>query len=135
MDQNKNNPQSPSSGDKRPKVSIWIPILITIGIILLITTIFNLVRDSQYTETSFSHFMEAREAGQLDEVLIEPDRIVYMTKEEAAKPAQDQKAFFTGLPEGDILTLLQELYAEGVTSQTEIPEDNSFITTIKCFKS
>ena len=130
MDQNKNNPQSPNNGDKRPKVSVWIPILITIGIILLITTIFNLVRDSQYTETTFSHFMEARENKNLHEVRIESDRIVYMTKDEAAKPAREQEAFFTGLPEGNILALLQELYAEGVTSQTEIPEDNSFITTI-----
>ena len=131
MDQKNNNPNKPpQDGDKRPKGNIWIALIITLGIVLLITSVYNMVRNSQYTETPLSEFLSTMEAGQLAEVEIQYDRIIYMTKEEAAKPSNEQKACFTGRPSGDMLALSRELEAAGVTVYYPITEDNSFIITI-----
>jgi len=131
MEQNKNNNQPPRSDDKRPKGNLFVTLIITVGIVLLLMSLFNMVRSSQYTQTTFSVFQDAREAGQLDQVLVKYDRIIYMTKEEAAKPASQQKACFTGLPSGDILALVTALEAEGVrVVDYEILEDNSMIIMI-----
>ena len=55
MDPNRNNPNKGPQGDgKRPKGSIWIALIITVAIILIISTVFNAISRSQYTETSFS---------------------------------------------------------------------------------
>ena len=131
MDQKNNTPNKPNQdGDKRPKNSIWIALIITIGIVLLITSIYNMVRNSQYAEKPLSDFFAVMDAGQLAEVEIRYDRIIYMTKEEAAKDASQQQACFTGRPEGDMLALSRELEAAGVTVYYPLTEDNSIITMI-----
>lgn len=131
MEQNRNkNPQDNNPEDKRPKNSIWITLIVTVVIILLITSVLNAVSSSQYTATTFSDFLDAKNAGQLAEVEIRTDRIVYLTKEEAAKPAAQQKACFTGLPLGNTMDLAEELHAQGVTVNEQIVEDNSFIIMI-----
>ena len=54
-----------------------------------------------------------------------------VTKEEAAKPAADQKACYTGLPNGsDTYALAVELREAGVEVNREIVEDNSTVTMI-----
>ena len=131
MEQNKNNNRPPQTDDKRPKGNLFVTLLITVGIVLLLISLFNMVRSSQYTQTTFSEFQDQRLAGALDQVLVKYDRIIYMTKEEAAKPASQQKACFTGLPSGDILELVTALKEEGVrVVDYEILEDNSMIIMI-----
>ena len=58
------------------------------------------------------------------------DRIVYMTTEMAQKDPSQQKACYTGLRSGDILSLADELEAMGVKVDMPIVEDNSMIITI-----
>ena len=126
-DQNKN----PRNNNKKPRGNIFVTLIITVVLILLINAIFNFVRDSQYTQTTLSHFLDAKDNGQLAEVELRYDRIVYLTKEEAAKPAQSQKAFYTGLPSGsNTYELAVELREMGVTVDRQIVEDNSTITMI-----
>ncbi|MBR5529717.1 MAG: ATP-dependent zinc metalloprotease FtsH [Oscillospiraceae bacterium] len=128
MDQNRNNQKG---DDKKPKLSIFSMLIICLGIVLLISTMYNMITGSQYTKTTYSQFLEAKEAGNLSEVEIRSDRIVYMTKDEAAKPKREQKACFTGLPSGgDTMVLAQELDTAGVKVDRQIVEDNSFIMTI-----
>ena len=128
MEDKQNN--QPGNG-KKPKPSIWITLLLTVGIVLLISSVFSAVSGSQYTETTYSDFKTAMEQGQLEEVEIQSDRIVYLTKEEAAKPANQQKACYTGLPTGaDTLVLSDQLHSMGVKVNKEIVEDNSFIYLI-----
>ena len=128
MEDKQNN--QPGNG-KKPKPSIWITLLLTVGIVLLISLVFSAVSGSQYTETTYSDFKTAMEQGQLEEVEIQSDRIVYLTKEEAAKPANQQKACYTGLPTGaDTLVLSDQLHSMGVKVNKEIVEDNSFIYLI-----
>ena len=136
MDLNRNDSPNNNNNDKkpggnRPKGSIGTALLITLAIVLLFNWIYGSISKSQYTETTFSDFLEAKGAGQLTEVELQYDRIVYMTKEEAAKPASAQKACYTGLPSGgDMLALAEELVAEGVTVNNKIVEDNSVIMMI-----
>ena len=115
----------------RPKSSPWLALGIAILVVILIGTIYNAVSNSQYTETSFNEFEEARLNGNLSEVLIHYDRIIYMTREEAAKDPAEQQAFFTGMPAGgDMLTFAEELVAQGVNVKGVILEDNSGIMMI-----
>ena len=101
------------------------------AIVLLVNWIYGSVSKSQYTQTSFSDFLAAKDAGQLSEVEIQSDRIIYMTKEEAGKPAAMQKACYTGLPGGgDLIALSEELDAMGVKVDKKIVEDNSLIMMI-----
>ena len=126
-----NNPNKKPNGGDRPKNNIVTALLITLVIVLLFSWVFNSVEKSQYTETTYSDFLNAKNAGQLSEVEIQYDRILYMTKEEAAKDPSQQKACYTGLPSGgDLMALAEELHGMGVTVNEEIVEDNSMIMMI-----
>ena len=133
MDLNRGN--NPNNGKKpegdRPKGSYFTPLMIALILVLLFSWIMNTVEKSQYTETTLSDFFEAKNAGQLAEVELRYDRILYMTKEEAAKEASRQKACYTGLPSGgDMMALAEELDAAGVKVNNKIVEDNSMIMMI-----
>jgi cell division protease FtsH len=132
MEQNRDNPQNKKSEEsKRPKSSIWITLVITLGIVLLISVVYNAIAGSQYTETTFDQFLAEWEADNLAEVEFHADRIIYMTKEMKAQEASKQKACFTGLPSGgDTLALSEKLAAEGITVSRKIVEDNSGIIMI-----
>ena len=128
---NNNNNDGRKPGGNRPKGSIGTALLITLAIVLLVNWIYGSISKSQYTQTSFSDFLAAKDAGQLSEVEIQSDRIIYMTKEEAGKPAAMQKACYTGLPGGgDLIALSEELNAMGVKVDKKIVEDNSLIMMI-----
>ena len=128
MEDKQNN--QPGDG-KKPKPSIWISLLLAVGIVLLISSVFKAISGSQYTETTYSEFKTIMDNGQLAEVQIQADRILYLTKEEAAKPADQQKACYTGLPTGaDTLALSDKLHDMGIEVSKKIVEDNSFIYLI-----
>ena len=131
MEQNRNdkNRNTDDGGKKRP--SLIMALLITLAVILLISWVFNAISASQYTQKDFSHFLELKAAGQLAEVELQADRIIYMSKEEAEKPAARQKAFYTGLPVGsDTFALAEELDSAGVKVNRQIVEDTSMIRMI-----
>ena len=133
-DRNKSSNNSPDNGGKpegkRPRGNFMVMLLISVALVLMISSIYNAVSDSKYTKTTYSDFLQEKEAGNLAEVELHTDRIIYMTKEEAAKPADEQKACYTGLPSGDHLGLLEELCAMGVKGSEKIVEDNSFVMVI-----
>ena len=132
MEPNRND-SNKNPGDREPqkgKGGPWGKLLIALAIVLIISSVYNAVVKSHYTQTTFSDFMSAFEAGELAEVEFHTDRIIYMTKEEAAKDAKYQKACYTGLPYGDILALAREVQASGVTVNEKIVEDNSMIMMV-----
>ena len=53
---NPNNENKPGQPQK-PKGNIWTTMLITLAIVLIFTLIYNNVKKSQYTETTFTDFM------------------------------------------------------------------------------
>ena len=127
-DPNRNN-QKPDGN--RPKSSLIPTLLVTLAIVLVFSWVLNAVRSSQYTKTTWSDFMDAAQHNQLAEVEFKYDRVLYMTKEEAAKDPSQQKACFTGLPpRWDAGPLSEELAARGTKVDHEIVEDNSMITMI-----
>ena len=115
---------------KRPKNRFVFTLIIAIAIVLLISGIYNAISSSQYTHTSYSDFLDERAAGNLAEVEFQFDRVIYMTKTEAAKTPSVQKACYTGLPSGDIEALARELHNEGVSVNQIFTEDNSMIMMI-----
>ena len=123
----KETPKKPGEGgEKRPKRGLLSTILISLAVAGIVFLVFNMVNDSQYTQSTFSDFAQAMEQDQLAEVWLEYDRITYLTKEEAAKPANEQKSCFTGLPSGaDTMALARELAAMGVKVDKVITKDNS----------
>ena len=130
MEQNRNSGRNPGD-DNKPKISFWFILITAVALILIGNSIYNFAKNSQYTQTTLSQFLEYRETQALDQVEFRYDRIVYLTKEEAAKPVSRQKAFYTGLPSGtDTYALAEELRAEGVTVNKQIVEDNSTVTMI-----
>ena len=117
--------------DNMPKGSIWTALIITLALVLLISWIYGSVSSSQFTETSVSDFLDAMENDELAEVEFRYDRIVYLTKEEAAKDPARQKACYTGLPSGgNTLELSRQLHEMGVHVTREITEDNSVVMMI-----
>ena len=130
MDSEKND-RKPDNQDKKPKGNLWITLIITAAIILIVSLIYNQVLDSFYTKESYDHFLENLESGNLAEVDLKYDRVVYLTKEEAAKPATEQTVYFTGIPAGgDLLALSDRISATGAKVTYEIIEDNSWIMTV-----
>ena len=134
MEPNRNDSKNRNNkpGDnKRPKGNIWVTLIISVAIVLAISLIYNAITRSQYTQTTYTEFRQAMDNGQLEEVELLYDRVIYLTKEEAAKPASQQKACFTGLPSyADTLALMDELHALGYDVNYHITEDNSGIIMI-----
>ena len=137
MDQNRNNPSQngpnkPGGNEQKPTNNRWVSLIIAVAIVLAVSGIFNAVRSSQYTQTTWSDFRSAMEAQQIVEAEIQYDRVIYLTKEEAAKPAAQQKACFTGLPTTyNQIELADELIAQGADKvDRKIVEDNSGIMMI-----
>ena len=129
---NDSNPRPNGGGeDKQPKGSVWTAITITVLVVLLVSTLFNAVRTSQYVETTWSDFLTAMENGNISEVELQYDRVIYMTEEMAARPASEQKAYETGLPSGgDTMALAAQLHDMGVVVDKVIVEDNSTIIMV-----
>ena len=127
---NNHNNKKPEGGE-RPKGNFGTALLITLVLVLVFSWVLNTVKKSQYTEKDWNDFVQAMEAGQLSEVEIQTDRVLYMTKEEASKDPSDQKACYTGLPRnGDMVALANELAQSGVKVNQVIVEDNSGIMMI-----
>ena len=130
LGQNDGPNEKKPGGPDRPKNNFWTPLVIALALVLLFGWIYNMVSNSQYTETKFSDFCAAMEHDQLAEVQYRGDRVYYLTKDEAAKPASEQRACYTGMPAGDWLTISQELADRGVTVDKKIQEDNSVILMV-----
>ena len=128
--QNNQNPKKPDN--KRPKGNIWLAIIVSLALILLVSSVYRAISRSQYNQTTLSEFYDDLKSDNLAEVVIRYDRVIYLTKEEAAKPAVQQKACYTSLPlngglADDLTKLMLEMDAQ---VDVKIEEDNSFITSI-----
>ena len=55
--ENRNNRNNPSGEGQKPKGNLLVTLIVTVAIILIISGVFNVVRNSQYVETSYSDFL------------------------------------------------------------------------------
>ena len=92
--------RKPDNRDKKPKNNLWVTLIITAAVILIISLVYNSIMHSLQTEVDFNAFLDEMAKGNLHEVELQHDRIVYMTKEDKDKPATQQKIYYTGLPSG-----------------------------------
>ncbi len=130
MEPNRND-RKPDNRDKKPKGNLWFTLLISAAVILIVSLVYNQVLHTLQTEETYSHFLAAMENNDLAEVELRYDRIVYMTKTDAAKPAGEQVVYYTGLPTGgDAMVLAEKLNSQGVKVTQVIVEDNSTIIMI-----
>lgn len=130
-DRNNNSNKNNKPDDKKPKSRLLPMLVIALALVLLVTGIYRTVTNSQYEQKTFTEFMADKEAGNIAEALIKYDRIIYLTKEEASKPAAQQQAYYAGLPTGsNKMDLAEDLYDMGVLVDTPITEDNSTITML-----
>ena len=135
MEQNRGDSSNPNNKNpnpgQKPRGFTLTKLVLALVIVLAISWIYSAISDGQYEEKIYSDFLSAMNQKQLAEVRLEPDRIIYLTKEEAAKPGNEQKACFTGLPRnGDMVQLANELTHAGVKVNQIIVEDNSTIMMI-----
>ena len=135
MDPNRNdrgNNSPKKNGDnKDPKSSIWVKLLIAVAAVFAISSIYNAINDSQYNQTTWSDFRTAMAGNQIVEAELQYDRVIYLTKEEAAKPASSQKACYTGLPSSEnMMELADQLIAGGAKVDKKIVEDNSGVMMV-----
>ena len=126
----KDGPNEKKPGGNNPKKNFWTPLIIALALVLLFGWIYNMVSDSQYTETTYAEFYSAMTNHELAEVQRRGARIYYLTKEEAAKPASQQRACYTGMPSGDWLSMYNAMVEEGVVPDWQVQEDNSMILMI-----
>ncbi len=130
MENNKNESgKTPENKGKKPG-NIWVALIASLVMVLGLYLIYQFVSSSQYKEVNYSDFRAAMKAGELAEVEFRGDQLIYLTKEEAAKPGGEQQACYTGLPFGDTLALANELEELGVMVNDEIVKDNSAILLI-----
>ena len=122
-DPNKNNPgQQPENA--KPKSSGWFMLTVCLLIALAVTSIFNTVSEIQYVEKNWTDFRAEMTAGTLHEVEINNDKIVYLTKEEADKPAAEQRACYARIPGTlDLIPLANELADMGVEVKQKQSQD------------
>ncbi len=130
-ERNSPNPRKPEGGEQKPKTNGWVALTLAILVVLAFSTIFNSVSKSQYNQTTWSDFRQAMAEDNIAEAEIYADRIIYMTREEAAKEPKHQKACFTGLPSTlNMMDLADTLVGMGVTVDRHITEDNSTIIMV-----
>ena len=134
MDLNpKNPPKKPEKpGEDKRKPNRWLALIVAIGAVLLIGTIYNAISNSQYTQTTWTDFRKAMNEQQIVEAEIQYDRVIYLTKDQAALPAAQQKACYTGLPTTyNQMELADELITMGAEKVDRvIVEDNSTLMMI-----
>ena len=133
MEPNRNDPSrnGPKKPDEKKPKNYWLPLIIAVVAVLAIGSIYNMINESQYTQTTWSDFRASMEAHEIVEAEIQYDRIIYLTREESEKPAAQQKACYTGLPSSyQQMELADELIAKGATVDKVITEDNSTLMMI-----
>ena len=125
MNPERNNPRKPETGgDKKP--SGWVALVIVLVMALAVSSIFTAVSNSQYTEKNWTEFRADMTAGAISEVEINGDKILYLTAEEAAKPAKEQKACYARIPGTlDLIPLANELADMGVKVKQKPSQDYS----------
>ena len=129
MDPNRNDPnqnQPPEGG--KPKSSGWIALAIALVIALAVGSVFNTVSESQYDEKNWTEFRAEMTAGNLNEVVIAGEKLLYLTNEEAAKPAKEQRACYARIPGTlDLIPLANELADMGVEVKQKQNQDYSAV--------
>ena len=128
----KQNGQDPQNNDEENRKAKRIILLVVLALIatLLINTLYTAISTSYLNEITYSEFLSMLDSGKVSSVEFQTDRIVVLTKEEADKPQNQQKLYYTGIiPNVDLTPLTEKLTSDGITYNEEIVEETSPIVT------
>ena len=123
-----NKPQKGDDGRQgRRIVFLMVAALIAT---LLINSVYTSIANAYLSEIPYNEFQEYLDKDEIAELEFQSDRIVILTREEAKKPAAQQRMYYTGIiPNYDNSELKAQLDKQGVIYNTEIVEQASPIVT------
>ena len=126
------NRRPSDNGDKngnRPKFNSILPIaVLAVIFVLLINFLYSTYAASRMEEIKYNDFLSKLEAGEVQEVEIQSDRLLIQTKEQADKPEAEQQILFTGRVDDEELIPLLKQY--GVTFYSETVDEISPLVQI-----
>ena len=124
-----NNQNKTPDGPKRR--SILTVIIAALVLTLAFNLIYTAISNSYLEEIPYSDFMTLLSKDEVDSVQFKQDRVLILTKEEAAKKSGDQTVYYTGLlPNYELNGLVDQLGSLGIDYKSEIVEDTSPLVTI-----
>ena len=123
-----NKPQNNDDGRQgRRIVFLMVAALIAT---LLINSVYTSIANAYLSEIPYNEFQEYLDKDEIAELEFQSDRIVILTREEAKKPAAQQRMYYTGIiPNYDNSELKAQLDKQGVIYNTESVEQASPIVT------
>ena len=123
-----NKPQNNDDGRQgRRIVFLMVAALIAT---LLINSVYTSIANAYLSEIPYNEFQEYLDKDEIAELEFQSDRIVILTREEAKKPAAQQRMYYTGIiPNYDNSELTAQRDKQGVIYNTEIVEQASPIVT------
>ena len=123
-----NQPQNGDDGRQgRRIVFLMVAALIAT---LLINSVYTSIANAYLSEIPYNEFQEYLDKDEIAELEFQSDRIVILTRDEAKKPAAQQRMYYTGIiPNYDNSELKAQLDKQGVIYNTEIVEQASPIVT------
>ena len=123
-----NKPQNGDDGRQgRRIVFLMVAALIAT---LLINSVYTSIANAYLSEIPYNEFQEYLDKDEIAELEFQSERIVILTREEAKKPAAQQRMYYTGIiPNYDNSELKAQLDKQGVIYNTEIVEQASPIVT------
>jgi cell division protease FtsH len=119
-----------NQGDNNgPKLNTILPIaVLAILFVLLFNFLYSSYAASMTEEIKYNEFKQMLEDGEVDEVEIQSDRILILTKEQAKEAEGSQVIYYTGLlTDEELLPLLDEC---GVSYYREIVDEMSPLVEI-----
>ena len=97
---------------------------------LLINTLYTSIANSYLSEITYNEFQALLDSDQVAELEFQSDRMVVLTRDEAKKPAAQQRLYYTGyIPNVSNDALKAQLEAQGVSYNTDIVEQTSPIVS------
>ena len=123
-----NKPQNGDDGRQGRRIAfLMVAALIAT---LLINSVYTSIANAYLSEIPYNEFQEYLDKDEIAELEFQSDRIVILTREEAKKPAAQQRMYYTGIiPNYDNSELKAQLDKQGVIYNTEIVEQASPIVT------
>ena len=125
-----NKPQGDNGDDSRRARRIVMLMIAALVATLLINMLYTTISNAYLSEIPYNEFKAYLDKDEVAELEFQSDRIVILTRDEAKKPASQQKMYYTGIiPNYDNAELIDQLDKQGVVYNTEIVEQASPIVS------
>jgi len=127
---NNNNNSQPGDEDNRKVKRIILLVVLALVATLLINTLYTAISTSYLTEITYSEFLSMLDDGKVSSVEFQTDRIVIVPTDQADKPQNQQKLYYTGIIANvDLTPLTEKLDTLGIKYNEQIVEQTSPIIT------